>query len=425
MSVKDDLNVADYDLVILNFARVSASSEHLPSPEQFARLIFSEGSAVIAFGDPAQNFVGLTASPFGRDKVETHRPVTWWLPVKLPVKREGGQVIRDVNSDWSFWFDNVRSYNWHFVDDPIDADHWTVDSATKGVKGAEGFAAHWEPLAQTRYGQPIGVKLEIYAFRRDRTGGVEHLATSSPVIWLHTPTEIDEKAAINLLLGQFAGMAVEKPVPDWLALFKLPRESVAEQLLAEKSQAVESLTAELEHARTSVAEELRFAKLLYEQGKVILEPVVREALAELGAVVTPPAREGIEDGRIVDPASRRAMLEIKGRKGQLGLEDVRQLHGWMWTAIENERWEGKGIVVANLKLEERPDLRQDLIAPNAERFARDHNIAVVLTTQLYEALRQHQAGSLDYTAFWDRVYNASGLADLPIPPANCPKAPGY
>jgi hypothetical protein len=39
------------------------------------------------------------------------------------------------------------------------------------------------------------------------------------------------------------------------------------------------------------------------------------------------------------------MLEIKGKRGQIGVEDVRQLTGWMQSAIADEEdWHGKGIL---------------------------------------------------------------------------------
>ena len=53
--------------------------------------------------------------------------------------------------------------------------------------------------------------------------------------------------------------------------------------------------------------ETRFLKLLYEQGEDVLEPVVREALQELGAQVTPAQQPGHEDGRLTDPFGRNGI----------------------------------------------------------------------------------------------------------------------
>jgi hypothetical protein len=144
-----------------------------------------------------------------------------------------------------------------------------------------------------------------------------------------------------------------------------------------------------------------------------LEPVVREALASLGASVTVPEQAGLEDGRLVDSAGRAAMLEIKGKTGALGVEDVRQLDGWIRNAMADEGWEGKGVIVANLKLSEPPDTRDEVVAPNALTFAKRVEIGILTTPQLYEALRRDQEGTLDRHEFWEAVFSANGLVGLP------------
>jgi hypothetical protein len=109
------------------------------------------------------------------------------------------------------------------------------------------------------------------------------------------------------------------------------------------------------------------------------------------------------------------MLEIKGKGGQVGLEDVRQLSGWMQDALAEEGWQGKGILVANAKLRDPPADRVDLVGPNALTYARNIQVCIVTTGQLYEALRQDQNGSLDRDALWQTVFETEGLAALPEP----------
>lgn len=113
------------------------------------------------------------------------------------------------------------------------------------------------------------------------------------------------------------------------------------------SQEIGRLKAELDTAQQQLQVEMRFRKLLYEQGEDALEPVVREALQELGAQITPPQQHGHEDGRLTDPSGRNGMLEMKGRTKSLKLADVRQLDQWVRDAIATENWQGKGILIAN------------------------------------------------------------------------------
>jgi hypothetical protein len=410
-SVTPSLNVADYDFVILNFwdPPILGGEPQHPTAEQFARLLFSSGT-VIAIGDPTAN-MGRVLTVDGHAS-EQSWPVTWWLPVNLPVKKEGGEAIRSIDSDWSFWFGQMDGFEWHFLDQPqplppeVDA----VRAAQRVLQQATGFDATWEPLAATRFRQPLGVAITVRALSSTMVA-----VESGPVIWLPQLKELSSHEAVDLLLRKFAGVGAEEPLPSWLSEFRLPREVEADEaIVARRGEAAKSAAA-LEDAEETASRERRFNKLLYEKGKEILEPIVREALEVLGAKVAPPMREGIEDGRLVDPSGRQAMLEIKGLTGQLGLTDVRQLHGWMWTALDEEGWEGKGIVVANLKLGERPDQRQDLIAPNAKKFAESSEMAVLTSTQLHEALRRDQLGELDRDAFWNAIFRASGQVDLPEP----------
>lgn len=412
VALSEQVNVADYDVVVLNFSRVSRPGEQMPTLDQFTRLIFGPESAVIAIGDPTKSFSS-EAPLMGRGQpVTTHLPVTWWLPVDLPAKIEKGEAIRNLKQDWRFWFDHVTKYEWHFLDSPRQGDLWKTQQAASAVPGASHFVAEWSSLAETRYGQPIGISLTIYAVS-DQSSRPEIIAKSNPVLWLHASTELGDHEAIDLLLREFGGLQPEEAPPPWLDAFRLPNEHQAESEVHERERELGAAEEALSAAKQKAVQEGRYAQLLYAHGKDVLEPVVREALALLGGTVTAPRVEGIEEGRLSDARGRQAMLEIKGRKGQLRLEDVRQLHGWIWTAIENEGWDGKGVLVANLKLEENPTDRTDLIAPNAERFAKEQHIAILTTTQLYEAVRQRQRNSLDESLFWEKIFQADGLVDLP------------
>jgi hypothetical protein len=219
--------------------------------------------------------------------------------------------------------------------------------------------------------------------------------------------------AIDDLLRKVAGVSIEAASPDWLDAYRLPNELRAAELVGVRKGELAAAEGALEEAESALAAEAALGRLLYEQGKDALEPAVRFALSEVGAVVEEPEVEGIEDGRLTDPGGRHAMLEIKGRRGQLKLEDVRQLDGWMRTAMAEEAWDGKGLIVANLKFEESPRERDDPIAPNALAFAQRTGIAILTTSQLHLALRQVQEGNFVAAEFWDAVFAGQGLIELP------------
>ncbi len=96
----------------------------------------------------------------------------------------------------------------------------------------------------------------------------------------------------------------------------------------------------------------------------------------------------------------------------MGVENVRQLQGWALDAM-SEGWEGKTILVANAHRDVAPDARPGSTADNAARFAERTGAAIVTTVQIYEALRQQQIGDYDAAGFWDALFDADGLVQLP------------
>lgn len=423
-AIPDGLNVADYDVVILNFvefedegARTNVDPKRVPSAASFARLLFSSGSTVVAIGSPFVKFGSEQPMPFGSGTRLFELPATWWLPVELPVVEAGGEAIDVLSDSWRFWFRHLDRFDWHFTDAPKLARDRKWESVRAVMPRAEGAVATWSSLASTRYGDPIGVSLTITAFRTTnperRYGEPEYETHVTPggVFWLPAANLLEQESALTELLQAVGGIDAEVPAPDWIKRFALPRQADAEEEVITRRNELEQARAALDAAEKNAEQEGAFRRLLYEQGKEVLEPIVRQALGELGAAVTNPAVDGIEDGRLTDPSGRAAMIEVKGRRGQLGLEDVRQLDGWMRTAIADEGWSGKGIVVANLKLEEPADERVDLIAPNALAFAEKVDIAILTTGQVFEAISELQREVFDSDAFWDAVFRAAGLVE--------------
>ena len=158
----------------------------------------------------------------------------------------------------------------------------------------------------------------------------------------------------------------------------------------------------------------RFRKLLYEQGVEGLEPVVRDTLRELGAIVCdPPPKENREDGRLKAPTGQIGMLEIKGRTKSLSLGDVRQLEQWVRDASSQENLVSKGILIANMYCGQPPKLRDNPFPSNCIDSAKIANLCLMTTTQLFRALCSYQREELDVAEFWNTVFNTDGKCPLP------------
>jgi hypothetical protein len=274
-------------------------------------------------------------------------------------------------------------------------------------------------LAQTRFQKPIAFYLQFQATQESKSylsseSLVDILRESGCVIWLPPPTEISSYDAINLILQKRYGLQLEQAPPDWVEVYKLPEQIPIEEEISHHEQEIQRLKKELVTAQQRLQNASRFRKLLYEQGVEGLEPVVRDALRELGATVSdPPLKENREDGRLTAPAGQIGMLEIKGRTKSLSLDDVRQLDQWVRDALFQENLESKGILIANMYCGHPPELRNNPFPPNCVDRAKRANLCLITTTQLFRALCSYQREELDVAEFWNIVFNTDGVCPLP------------
>ena len=207
------LNVSDYDVVILNldpfadkeFAR-RINVETLPSWQQFARLLFSEGSEVIAVGSPSLNI--------GNDS--SYRSVIWWLPRFPKISFEHGEEIREVAPQFSYYFQHVRRWSFHTAPGVIDLLEEPARYLVPVSPEANyvGFAIR--SLAQTRFQMSVAFELRFRALQVESQEEFTKIAESGPVIWLPPPTEISAAGAVNLILRERYGVIFEQVAPEWV-----------------------------------------------------------------------------------------------------------------------------------------------------------------------------------------------------------------
>ena len=111
------LNVADYDVVVINFAafedKVLAEgfpTERLPSRETLARLIFAPNSTIVAIGDPS-TLIGAPPDPEGPVGFYDSRwRADYWLPCILLVEEDRGTSYRVVAEEWQPYFDVFKEW---------------------------------------------------------------------------------------------------------------------------------------------------------------------------------------------------------------------------------------------------------------------------------------------------------------------------
>jgi hypothetical protein len=442
--VPADLNVADYDVVILNLVPFldeqlvrQIDVDTLPSWEPFARLLFSKDSEIISIGVPGAHISGTRRSERSQPPsrattaVEVpllhgvgipYREIPWWLPATPVCTIASGEEIRNIEDEFAYYFRYV--HHWRFYA-TAQYKPWSRDMSyylNLVHPQANDLRLSLRPIAQTRFQQPIAFEMRYQAVHAEEPGYLaswgregqtaQVVAESGRAIWLPPPTAISAYEAVDLILRERYGLQFEQAPPDWVETYKLPSQLPIEEDIARYEIESQQLTEKLTAARHRLREATRFRKLLYEQGEDALEPVVRDAFRELGASVFDPQARGREDGRLTDPSGRNCILEIKGRTHSLKQADVRELDQWVRDAVVGENLHSKGILVANTYCADPPMQRKEPYPDNCIRAAEQLGICLITTTQLFGALRRHQKGELDLAQFWNTIFDAEGACSL-------------
>jgi hypothetical protein len=403
----DDLHVGDYEVLILDLTpladedqRQQLDHQRLPSWEQWSRAIFG-GACVIAIGAPALSFA---------PDVDAY----YWLPYRPEWTAERGREVAPMtDEELAGYFSAVKRWNyhweqrasWHNCDESrfLRAVHPALQSCRIEV----------ESLVTTLFGKPLAVRISYAATVGGGTQGQTFAGDiptrSGPVYLLPPATEWSSHEAVRYWL-QLLGVEAEHAAPQWAARFVLPDEDP----LATRAADLRAALAETQRALDEVIEKQeqagRWRQLLYETGDA-LEVVVRDALTELGASVTAPSAAGREDGRLVVPDGD-ALLEIKGTRGPIKLEHVRQLRQWTDDALAREALDAKGLLVANAFSAIPPPERGPAVSGDTLRLAERWHQCLLTTPQLFGALVEQQAGRLDRDWFWATIFSTNGLADV-------------
>ncbi|MEH2380315.1 MAG: hypothetical protein V7K27_15750 [Nostoc sp.] len=411
------LNIADYDIVILNFVPLMEQNyaakidfNLLPQIEKFAEFIFSSESEVIAIGAP---YIKIGFPP-------NYVLVDWWLPIKLNLVQDVGETIRNVDPAFDYYFQQIEQWFFH-VDDRFRIQFELTYYLQLISSHANDLQVKITPIAQTRYDKSIAFKVNLIALFIDKRydfGNPPYekiVKESGDIIWLPQTTKISDYDAINLILSNRYGLNLEQTSPLWIESYKLPKQIPIDAKILHYKNEIQRLKSELTIAQQDLQVEIRFRKLLYEQGVDGLEPIVRDALRELGATVHDPlVGENREDGLLEDPKGRKGILEIKGRTKSLALADVRQLDQWVQDALFKDNSEDrKGILIANMYCGVSLEQRKEPFPANCIERAKRTKHCLLTTRQIYYAICLKQQGKFLVTDFWDSIFNTDGACSLP------------
>ncbi|ACK69826.1 hypothetical protein PCC7424_1382 [Gloeothece citriformis PCC 7424] len=421
----EGLNVADYDVVIVNFIDLYEPEysnlvelDKLPARSDFYHLLFSNNSEIIFLGYP----VTINQKKMSSNNYSYYYATFYWekwLPLMPKFILNKGESIKIIQPNFDYYFKNIKCYCYYLENN-------NILNITQDLRLPENMIAiqnlidyefndfdfKINVMAETRFQKAIAFELKFIAVGRNSYEKLYIIKESGKVIWLPPTTEIPQDEGIRLILKERYGLELTQVQPSWLSAYQLPHQIPLEEKITQYQEKIKRLESQVQASQEQLQHETRFLQLLYEQGKA-LEIVVRDTLSLLGAEVE-KAEKGKEDGRFTDTQGRKGMLEIKGKTGTLALKDINQLDRRVRDAKILEGKDYKGIVIINAHRDKPPNQRPDPFPANcietAEQTAKQ---CLMTTSQLFRALCDHQEGKLNIEEFWDAIFNTNGVCPLP------------
>lgn len=335
------------------------------------------------------------------------RSIASWLPVWPKVIQEQGDNLFDCDTEWSFYFDEVRAFK-SSVETLLSGREDILETIQGLLLGAQGILATIHPLARNVAGRAIGFRLALNAARFS-TGLAQPLSPETRVYWLTPPTEISNGEAVCRILQARYGIMATLAEPDWLQIYVLPDQAKALERVSEIKADIYAQQIRLADALNDAAKAGRFRKLLYASGTDLKESV-EEALIILGARIKQDTQGKREPFFSVEKIGR-CFYHVVARRLTLRQEEVQD--------FADKRGNPKGerlipsLLFVNDHYDQSPENRPIAFTDTAIRTAMAEGICLLTTTQLYMALEEFQKNSNYKTFFWEAVTRTPGVCALP------------
>jgi hypothetical protein len=262
-------------------------------------------------------------------------------------------------------------------------------------EGALGPGAH--VFARSAGGAAVGVELAVGGGRvvflppvRSPKAGTDRYPIAGCVL----------ECIRHMLEREAAG-----PPPAWASRYALPGLTEREARAEEAEREVAAAEARLAEARAETEPLERYRRLLWQEGKHGLEPVVREALRLLGFQVTDdldrPAEATWED--------QTMLLEVEGSPEAVGMTPHYRLRRRLEEALERTAQPQRGLIVVNGYRLRPPEERHAQYADALGVAAESMRYGLITGHQLFRAVERALEGDkAAVAAFRERLLTADG-----------------
>ena len=254
-------------------------------------------------------------------------------------------------------------------------------------------------FARSAGGAAVGVELAV---------GNGRVAFLPPLRSLGTGTDRYPVAGCILdCIRRALSMAAAGPPPSWASSYALPGLAEREARRQEAEGELAAAEARLTEARAEAETLERYRRLLWQEGKHGLEPVVRDALRLLGFTVT----EDLDRPAEAVWEEQTLLLEVEGSSEAVDMAPHYRLRRRLDEALERAACPHRGLIVVNgYRLrppEERPAQYTDALRVAAESMRYGLITGLQLFQAVEKALEKDEAA---VAAFRERLLSAEGAA---------------
>ncbi|MBM3142073.1 MAG: hypothetical protein FJ005_03350 [Chloroflexi bacterium] len=301
----------------------------------------------------------------------------------------------------------VNNYGWfpleYKTDSMISILHLSEGSKINLSEPNHPFAPYFKTfnkeLKQLHYEAHLDESQKPYYFKNFHTIAKTHgelpVAFSfdlqgGQVVFLPPIENPDPKKLAGVLLNCISatiGTIEETTAPSWISDYKvsLPNLSDLEGETEKLHKKISELQERLNTAEQQKADQQKYLKLLYEQGKFQLEPVVRDAFSLFGFTV----KEAEPSDGLLESDEGAVILEVEGKDNtQISRDKYRQL---LDHVDDDERQTGhpkKGILVGNAFRLKDPNERDKQFTKDAVDAAIGSHFCLLATDTLFQLVRK-------------------------------------
>jgi hypothetical protein len=429
-------NIADYDVVILETSSL-ASILDTASKENDSKLLQqindklinikymlmsvldSEGRIYVICSPEVRIFYGKAQREFINNYA--------WSPFPIYLRQESGVTIYSIKKSFEKYFQYVKS--WTFCFENLDYKQSNLDVLIQFHHGQYYIEPLIEIIAENRYKKPISMRMsynlhkpidniDIYQ-SLVKTGHVDDRKfhskvelSSGTITLLPPPTEINPEEAINLILEDLYGIRQKTYAPQEIAEIFMPGESKLNQSTKERNNKIDGLKNEISEIEKTKSELTKFKALLYETD-TFLEDICKLTLNKLGCRID----DSYEDFLVIKD-NKEAIIEVKGREKVIERKDGGQLsqnkRQYIMTQGK-ELKEVKAILLGNpwrlvFPIEERN--KNDLFAPQLINDAKNDEMALVTTPDLFKAYCAFLEGKVSSDDIVNQLFSGIGITKL-------------